>query len=228
LSDRELLDIELALLCDLDDRRRIRAAAEFAVGIAGEDVIALVGHNVPDDIAAALLACVDKVSRPNEPPRFMRDCAALLTGEFTLTGGPSYYVERPITSDIEIFRSDDPDAQRLHDKRPDNWESGEWRDLINGGAGAPWAMVLKKDRVVSICHTPGRSAIAAEAGTWTDPEFRRRGYAAATTAVWAELLAKDCPYLFYSTSADNHSSQHVAERLGLRPIGWTWKLTRGN
>ncbi|MGH3847428.1 MAG: GNAT family N-acetyltransferase, partial [Pseudonocardiaceae bacterium] len=63
-------------------------------------------------------------------------------------------------------------------------------------------MVLAEDRVASICHTPGRTTTAAEAGTWTAPEFRGRGYAAATTAVWADVLSPHCPHLFYSTSAE--------------------------
>ncbi|MFG1701639.1 GNAT family N-acetyltransferase [Nonomuraea sp. M3C6] len=63
-----------------------------------------------------------------------------------------------------------------------------------------------------------------EAGTWTSPAFRGRGYAATATAAWADLFSGT--RLFYSTSADNHSSQRVAARLGLRNIGWLWKLTR--
>ncbi|WP_066951337.1 GNAT family N-acetyltransferase [Microtetraspora fusca] len=74
--------------------------------------------------------------------------------------------------------------------------------------------------------TPRRTRAGAEAGTWTDPAFRGRGYAAATTAAWAGLLSADCPHLFYSTSADNLSSQRVAGRLGLRAIGRLWKLTK--
>ncbi|MFF4779172.1 hypothetical protein ACFY05_40780 [Microtetraspora fusca] len=49
---------------------------------------------------------------------------------------------------------------------------------------------------------------------------------AATTTAWAGLLSADCPHLFYSTSADNLSSQRVAGRLGLRAIGRLWKLTK--
>ena len=67
----------------------------------------------------------------------------------------------------------------------------------------------------------------AEAGTWTDPDFQRRGYAAAVTAAWASLFAPTGRQLFYSTSADNRSSQRVAERLGLHPIGWLWKIAPG-
>ncbi|WP_285705441.1 GNAT family N-acetyltransferase [Microtetraspora sp. NBRC 16547] len=110
--------------------------------------------------------------------------------------------------------------------RPGNWEPEEWEELVGGGEGAPWSMIIEGDQVVSICHTPRRTSAGAEAGTWTSPAFRGRGYAAATTAAWADLLSTECPHLFYSTSADNHSSQRVAERLGLRHIGWLWKLTR--
>lgn len=87
-------------------------------------------------------------------------------------------------------------------------------------------MVVDDGRVVSMCHTPRISSAGAEAGTWTDPKFRGRGYAAAATAAWADLLAATSPFLFYSTTADNRSSQRVAERLGLRQIGWLWKLSR--
>ena len=80
------------------------------------------------------------------------------------------------------------------------------------------------DRVVSNCHTPRFNDRGAEAGTWTDPDYRGRGYAAATTAAWASLMAHSDRHLFYSTSADNISSQRVAERLSLPLIGWMWQL----
>ncbi|MFI7610236.1 GNAT family N-acetyltransferase [Nonomuraea terrae] len=125
-----------------------------------------------------------------------------------------------------VLRSDNlNDAQRVGPMRPSNWQLEEWEELIGGGAGAPWSMIVDSDQVVSICHTPSRTSAGAEAGTWTAQPFRGRGYAAATTAAWVDLLSR-CPFLFYSTSADNRSSQRVAERLGLRNIGWLWKLTR--
>jgi RimJ/RimL family protein N-acetyltransferase len=80
---------------------------------------------------------------------------------------------------------------------------------------------------VSICHTPGPlTPRGAECGVWTQPGFRGRGYATATAtaAAWAASLRPTGRILFYSTDADNRSSQRVAERLQLRPIGWTWRL----
>jgi RimJ/RimL family protein N-acetyltransferase len=86
-------------------------------------------------------------------------------------------------------------------------------------------MVRDGDRVVSIGHTPRPlTPRSAECGVWTDPDFRGRGYAAATAAAWAALVRPTGRELFYSTDADNHSSRRVAERLRLRPIGWTWQL----
>lgn len=211
VSDLELLRIEMGVLWNLDARGRIREPIELAIGIAADGVIAAVGQHVPDGVAANLLA--------RDTPELLME---MQTPDLVLSSGPSYYVDKPIrpTCDARIVRSDRPDA--VHDLRPDNWEPEEWTELVNGGAGAPWAMVIHGNRVVSICHSPRRTSVGAEAGTWTDPEFRGRGYAAATTAAWSEMLDL---HLFYSTSSDNYSSQRVAERLGLRPIGWIWKLS---
>jgi hypothetical protein len=224
LDDLSLLRIEIGVLWGLDARGRINGPIDLAVGLAADGVTAAVGRDVPDDVAATMLdrAVRDSPPPPGEPPAVLPE---MLTVGQTLSGGPSYYVDKPVgfASHARILRSDSPNAADVQNKRPDNWEPDEWNELIGGGVGAPWAMVLNSDRVVSICHSPRRTPVGAEAGTWTDPEFRGRGYAAATTAAWAEMLST---HLFYSTSADNYSSQHVAERLGLRPIGWIWKLSR--
>ncbi|MEO3803255.1 hypothetical protein [Nonomuraea sp. B1E8] len=76
--------------------------------------------------------------------------------------------------------------------------------------------------------TPDVDLLAIEIGVIWRLDDRGRlpgpGLAAATTAAWAGLLPGT--RLFYSTSADDHSSRRVAARLGLRSIGWLWKLTR--
>ncbi|WP_431909741.1 GNAT family N-acetyltransferase [Nonomuraea jabiensis] len=143
-----------------------------------------------------------------------------------VSGGPCYLVRPPLRFDApaHVIRSDDPShATRLRPLRPANWEPEEWDELLAGGASAPWAMIVEDGQVAAICHSARLTPEGAEAGTWTAPAFRGRGYAAATTAAWAALLPD--VRLFYSTGADNHSSQRVAGRLGLDAIGWLWKLT---
>jgi RimJ/RimL family protein N-acetyltransferase len=155
-------------------------------------------------------------------------CRALLGGEkVKVSGGPSYLVTPPVRAGlaVEVLRSDS--AEHLHLVRsllrPGSWEPAEWAELTSGRAGAPWAMVAEDGQVVSICHSARLTPLGAEAGTWTSPAYRGRGYAAATTSAWADQLPGI--HLFYSTSADNHSSQRVAQRLRLRPLGWFWHLT---
>ncbi|MFC4014843.1 GNAT family N-acetyltransferase [Nonomuraea purpurea] len=162
-----------------------------------------------------------------EPPTVLERCRALLGEGLAVSGGPSYLVCPPIRFDTaaRVLRSDDPAHARLvRPLRPGTWAPEEWDELVGGGAGAPWAMIVEDGQVASLCHSARRTPEGAEAGVWTAPEFRGRGYAAATTAVWADLLPGT--RLFYSTSAGNRSSQSVAARLGLRCVGWLWKLTR--
>lgn len=160
-------------------------------------------------------------------PGVLEACRALLGGDgVAVSGGPSYLVTPPVRYDVpvDVLRSDEPaHAALVRPLRAEGWDPDEWDELVSGGEGAPWAMIVEDGEVAALCHTARLTPAGAEAGTWTAPAYRGRGYAAATTAVWAGMLPG--LRLFYSTSADNHSSQRVAQRLGLRPLGWFWKLT---
>ncbi|MEV0163499.1 GNAT family N-acetyltransferase [Nonomuraea fuscirosea] len=160
-------------------------------------------------------------------PAVLEACRALLGGDgVAVSGGPSYLVTPPVRYDVPVgvLRSDEPaHAALVRPLRAEGWDPDEWDELVSGGEGAPWAMIVEDGEVAALCHTARLTPAGAEAGTWTAPAYRGRGYAAATTAVWAGMLPG--LRLFYSTSADNHSSQRVAQRLGLRPLGWFWKLT---
>jgi RimJ/RimL family protein N-acetyltransferase len=112
----------------------------------------------------------------------------------------------------------------LRNANPGNWHPVEWDELLDGRLG-PWTMALEGELVVSICHTPRPlTTRAAECGVWTHPAFRGRGYAAAVTSEWAAIMRPSGRYLFYSTDAENLSSQRVARRLNLRRLGWSWHL----
>ncbi|MEU6990483.1 GNAT family N-acetyltransferase [Streptomyces sp. NPDC046465] len=170
---------------------------------------------------------------PGEPPDILVRLAAARAGAgdpAELRGGPCFtFPPRPaddfpwplplLLSDAEGRRA----ARRL--TRPDNWQPGEWAELISGAAGE-WAMAVRDGEPVSICHTPAANDRAAEAGVWTRPDFRGRGLAPAVTDAWARREGCHRQTLFYSTTADNHASRAVARKLGLTPLGWIWTVRR--
>lgn len=84
----------------------------------------------------------------------------------------------------------------------------------------PCYAVIVDDQAVSICYSARRTAHVAEAGVDTADAFRGRGYAALVTAAWAQAVRAAGITPVYSTSDDNHASQAVARKLGLREFGW--------
>ncbi len=161
------------------------------------------------------------------------DCGVVVAGDSLPDDVPDdvevtlvYLVETPpsIAIDALIVRSDRSQPGWLPRCNPGGWHPVEWIELLAGSLG-PWTMVVAERRVLSICHTPRPlTARTAEAGTWTAPDVRGRGYAAAATAEWAALLRPSGRHLFYATRIDNHSSQRVAQRLNARWLGWSWEL----
>ncbi|HRV96047.1 MAG TPA: GNAT family N-acetyltransferase, partial [Anaerolineae bacterium] len=79
----------------------------------------------------------------------------------------------------------------------------------------PCAAIIENDQIVSLCWSSRLSALAAEAGVETLPEFRGRGYASAVVAGWAKAVQQSGRRPLYSTSWDNVASQNVAKKLGL-------------
>ncbi|WP_459246935.1 GNAT family N-acetyltransferase [Streptomyces youssoufiensis] len=160
--------------------------------------------------------------------RRARELVEEATGPVTLSAGPCYLIPPEVryAPTARVVTSDGGDPAALRAANPGNWGEGEWDDLLDGALG-PWAMAVAAGRVIAICHTPCWSARAAEAGVWTRPGCRGRGHAATVTAAWARVMAAagDGRRLFYSTTATNHASQRVTRRLGLRQLGWMWKLT---
>ena len=207
------------------------AGPRLVIATAVDGVATAFGAEVPDALVDRMQKTVVRMpalNDPAQPPAALEACRQLFTdhgGPVAVSSGPSYVVEGPIAfeSAAEIVSSVSTDIGRLRDANPGNWEADEWNDLLDGVLG-PWAMAWRGDQVIAICHTARNADHAVEAGTWTHPDFRGQGHAAAVTAAWAPLVAAGGRIVFYSTSADNRSSQRVAARLGLRPIGWLWKL----
>jgi RimJ/RimL family protein N-acetyltransferase len=207
----------------------------LVIAVAPESRTTAISASVADDAAAVLVALVGTAPGPADgstPPASLERCEELLArshGAVRRSSGPSYITERipliEVAPPAKVTRSDQSDVAALRPlvPREENWPAHEWADLLDGKLGA-WAITTVGQRVASICHTPRLTPHGAEAGVWTDPDFRRRGYGAAVTAAWASVMAGSGRHLFYSTSADNIASQGVAARVGARPIGWLWQL----
>lgn len=219
----------MATLWERDAFGRLRRHPKVAVAVADDGLAVRFDLALPRELQRAL----------EEVPIVGSSLQAILEtyreiiepyGRVESSGGPSYVFSREIgsvpSSDLEIVTSSDTVSPSLFAGRPEAWwEPGEWSDLLSGRLG-PWAFGMINGAVAAICHTPVGSALAAEAGVWTHPEARGRGYATAVTAAWAAVACQRFETLFYSTSFDNVASQSVARKLGLAPIGTIWQLNR--
>lgn len=242
-SNLELLQTEIDTLWARDERGRLvgpeshgrRPVPHLLIGAAAEGWALAFGDELPDATARDLQRLfIDEppAPDPSQPPALLERCERLIEeavgGDVERRGDLSYLIPPDVRFEVEaqIARSDVgvPDRLREQDFERINWTSEEWTELLDGKLG-PWAFVMDGDRVVSMCHSARLTELGAEAGTWTDPDYRGRGYAAAATSAWAAQLAPSGRTLFYSTWADNVSSQRVAARLGLPLIGWIWTLT---
>ncbi len=226
--------LEFAAETGMDESRRLRGVCGVTIAATSEGQVLFVGSEVPETLGPPLVAAIvrsPRASAPDIEPSALAVCREILEScctPLSLHAGPYYLIEPVVGIEARAYmtRSDTHLGARLQLFNPGNWGAGEWDELLEGTLG-PWAMAVVDGKVVSICHTPRpMTGRAAECGVWTHPDYRRRGYAADVTASWADILRPSGRYLFYSTDAQNHSSQRVAARLGLRPIGWTWSLTR--
>jgi RimJ/RimL family protein N-acetyltransferase len=239
-GDLELLQIEMDLLWGPQTGTEAGlevgtdAGPDLVLASAPDGVRARIGRRVPPHVARALGAHIEADSpRPlaSGPPSELERWRLLLEDALGTAvplapgSGPSYLIHAGVSfpATAELVRSDDPGHEALRHANPGNWGPDEWQQLLNADLG-PWVMARHGQQVISICHTPRSNSVAAEAGTWTHPDFRGQGHAAAATAAWAALMRPTGRVLFYSTSWTNRSSQGVAARLGLRRIGYLWQL----
>jgi hypothetical protein len=235
-ADLELLRIEIDTLWR-NPAGGLRNPPHVVIACAsdavGAEFIAEVGPDLEHAVRTVIQSGEVPHEDPGRPPPIVDRCRTLLQEalvspvQVRAASGPTYLVHDTVawSGSTSVVRSDGREASRVRGANPGNWSPGEWQDLVAGRRGA-WAMAMHAEQVISICHTSVRGPLAAEAGVWTHPAFRGQGHAAAVTAAWASLMRATGGVLFYSTSRANRSSQQVAARLHLRPVGWLWQLAR--
>lgn len=93
------------------------------------------------------------------------------------------------------------------------------------GVSEPLFAVVEEGHAVAVCATVRITPFAAEAGVETAAAFRGRGHALQATAAWAQAVRAAGRIPMYSTSWQNHASQAVARKLGLRLFGSDLHIT---
>jgi hypothetical protein len=225
-----LLERELTTLWITDHRGRLERVRPsdpepvplLVVATARDALVWACSTVVPDDLAADIGEALD-ADRPHDRTAdvgWSPTCAPRLlelVGQLGPVGnvarGPSFLfsvVPEPHNG-IECWLSTEVDAQRLSGRMPE-------RDRQS--LAPPWAVAVVDGQVASVCETARSAPDGVEAGVWTYESHRQQGLATAATAAWARLVAGRT--VFYSTSYDNRSSQRVAQRLGLSPLGHWW------
>ena len=223
-SQLDLLQAEISVIWG-PTRRAPEAPPSVVIGQADAGMIIEVRDDLDPVLAEQVGAIVAELGLPAGSAAIVELLQRSL-GRIEVTVGPGYDARdpkpQPTPAIGALIRSDDPDPAVGGLRVPVTWEPDEWSELLAGAYG-PWAMITDVDRVVSICHSARVATDGVEAGTWTAPEARGLGLAAAATAAWAEACRSLPGDVFYSTDSNNRASQRVAARLGLPLIGQLWK-----
>jgi RimJ/RimL family protein N-acetyltransferase len=216
---------------DSPDECRLRGVR--VLGSADGRWRVLPGSTLPPEVRAQ----VDDVLRQTRPtatppPRLIEVVGTAMADGTTprLDGGPVFVFDRTppartTEAGVAIVTSADGARPPGLERPPRSWDDDEWQQLLAGTLG-PWVAAVEDGRVTSLTHSPRPLRDdAAECGTWTDPDERGRGLAAATATRWAQLVDRQGRVRFYSTDHGNRPSQTVAARLGLRHVGWHWTVS---
>lgn len=180
-------------------------------------------HDLPDDLAAALMeqcALEPELTEPQRLPAVADRCLALLSECASVQdvrtgpvfGFPQSLVESGSTVLVE------PDDAGLLRGMLDEW-------LPDVGRRRPFVAALGGRLAVAVCASSRMSDGAHEAGVETHPAHRRRGYASAAVARWAQEVRECGARPFYSTTWDNAGSRALAARLGLELVAVDFSVT---
>ena len=243
-GDGELLAIEAATLFVLTESGRIHEENDpdrslgprLYIARCESGSVVRIRRDVREGTACAINALVDdepSLRDPDSTPLHLDDYVALLAREAPVeqrSAGLIYCFPDLLEyeHDVTLVSSDTPEGDRLHARLADQ---GMPQALVALGfvaatdIWAPWCVALHEGEVASIALTARIGPTGAEVGVTTVPAMRGRGLAAAATAGWGALPSLRGRALFYSTDRTNVSSQRVTDRLGLRFIGASLRLT---
>jgi RimJ/RimL family protein N-acetyltransferase len=224
-SDKELIEIEVATLYQLDEDDRLvcindagrGAAPRFYLGMTREGNIARFRYDLPGDIVEELLKVCSREPVHTRLPEKPLYCAAyreILDAHApveNLWTGPAYVIPSRESVPPEVIRITPENGDLLRDSYPDVLRRLETCQPVTG--------MVEDGTVVSVCISSCVSLRAHESGVETLEEHRGKGFATKVVAAWAEAVRELGRIPFYSTEWENVASQRVAEKLGAVAFG---------
>lgn len=178
-------------------------------------------YDLPDDIAAELgrLASAEPVTNDlYGPPLYAARYIELLkphAPQVTINAGPAYT--------LPVMESP-PDVVAI---------TGENRNLVQAHFAwlyathaiyAPVIAAVVDGNAVAVCFCSRITPTVAEAGVYTETNYRGHGYATKVVQGWAAALRSTGRLPLYSTSWSNHASQAIAQKLNAVQYGADYSL----
>jgi len=156
----------------------------------------------------------------NEPPRHLETFVRLLEQH-----APVQNVSNGLAYQFIKYELPSNRLMAVTEDNPEILQGGFEKLIEELPVWQPFVVLVKENRAVSVCRSIRLTSEAHEAGVETLPEFRGNGYAEQVVCEWARLVRKTGAIPLYSTSWENHASQAVARKLGLKCYGVNFSVT---
>jgi len=231
MDDRELMRAHIDALFTCDDGGDLvrvnepngAPAPRFFLGMTAAGVVWRFRHDVDAVLRRDIDAAIHEDVTPGPPTdavsaaRFERILAGAEPVRHTETGPAFFFPPSLPTSFAGAVRIIEANADLLTPFL-EPW-------LPDVQASQPLVALVSDGHAVAICASVRQTPVAYEAGVETHPTYRRRGYAAAVAAGWAQAVREIDRIPLYSTSWENAASRAVARKLGLICFGSDLHIT---
>lgn len=193
----------------------------FYLGRTTEGNVWRFRHHLPDTLCAELTTlCESEPSTTSELPHHHESYKKLLAQDAPIENiwsGPAYWFPKTVKPSVPTIRIDDSNAFLLQKEMPD------W--LPDVPHQQPMVALINDGAAVAICSSVRITGDAHEAGVEVLEPYRKRGYASAVVAGWADAVRSRGALPMYSTASENIASQRVASGLGLKQYGVDFHIT---
>lgn len=155
----------------------------------------------------------------SQPPHFEADYLELLkpyASQPSIDSGPAYYVPKvDYPHDVVTITPENINLVQTYF----SWLFETLADY------APVVSVVEDGNAVAVCFCSRITPRVAEAGVYTEANYRGHGYATKVAQGWVAAVHSTGRQPLYSTSWSNHASQAIARKLGAVQYGADYSIT---